>query len=118
MDWKLGYGTIGLAALLLGAGLVWYEVQNAPAPLPSRITMHQAAPVLNPYPELEGVVVRINSASEEELQQLPGIGPAKAKAIREYVKSYGKITSAEQLLEIDGIGESTLENIRPYISLR
>lgn len=67
------------------------------------------APVLNPYPELEGLVVRINTASEEELTQLPGIGPARAKAIREYISRFGRIHTPEQLLEIEGIGEQTLK---------
>ncbi len=116
MDWKLGYGSVGLIALLLSGGLVWYEIKNAPAEIPPRIAF-SSAPVLNPYPELDGLRVRVNSASVEELQLLPGIGPAKAQAIYDYIKDYGKITRLEQLLEIEGIGEKTLEEIRPFLSL-
>ena len=61
-------------------------------------------------------MVRINSASEEELTQLPGIGPARAKAIREYISRFGRIHTPEQLLEIEGIGEQTLENLRPFLA--
>ncbi|MEM1483348.1 helix-hairpin-helix domain-containing protein [Oscillospiraceae bacterium PP1C4] len=117
MDWKLGYGAVGLIALLLSAGLIWYEVQNAPVEVSARISFHSAEPVINPYPELEGLKVRINSASVEELQQLPGIGATKAQAIYNYIKDYGKITMFSQLLEIEGIGEKTLNEIKPFLSL-
>ena len=116
MDWKLGYGTIGLIALTLTAGLVWYEVANAPPEIPVRVS-YSSAPLLDPYPELEGLVVHLNTASRQELEQLPGIGPTKAENIRAYVRAYGPIERLEQLLEVDGVGEKTLENIRPYLSL-
>lgn len=115
MDWKLGYGSLGLIALMLIGGMVWCNRVYAPLEVPAAIIM-EPAPVLNPYPELDGVRVHINTASEEELQQLPNIGPAKAKAIRDYIKAYGKLTTPKQLLEIEGIGESTVEQIKPFLS--
>ena len=113
--WKIGYGTVGFLALVLTAALIWYGVASAPPEVPASIRF-TPAPVLNPYPELEGLVVRINSASEEELTQLPCIGPARAKAIREYISRFGRIHTPEQLLEIEGIGEQTLENLRPFLA--
>lgn len=53
--------------------------------------------------------VRINYATVEEIQQLPGIGPSKAKAIVEYRDEHGYFNKAEDLLEVSGIGEKTLE---------
>lgn len=114
MDWKLGYGSLGLIALVLIGGMIWCNHVYAPLEVPAAIIM-EPAPVLNPYPELEGVRVHINTASEEELQQLPNIGPARAKAIRDYIKTYGKLTTPKQLLEIEGIGESTVEQIKPFL---
>lgn len=113
--WKIGYGTVGLLAFALTGALVWYGIVSAPPEVPASIRF-SSAPVLNPYPELEGLVVHINKASEEELQQLPGIGPARARDIREYISRFGRIHTPEQLLEIEGIGEQTLENIRPFLS--
>ena len=51
------------------------------------------------------------------MEQLPGIGPAKAEDIWLYVQKYGPVLRYEQLLEIKGIGEKTLEQIQPYLIL-
>lgn len=61
--------------------------------------------------------VPLNSASEEELQQLRGIGPVLALRIVEYRGAHGPFTDVRQLLEIEGIGEKTLESIRDYVTL-
>lgn len=113
MDWKIGYGTLGLIALLLAAGLVLYEIENSPPYIPLRVSYD--IPALNPYPELEGLVVHINTATSEELQILPGIGAAKADAIIAYISENGKLTGKDDLTEIDGIGETIAENISRFI---
>jgi competence ComEA-like helix-hairpin-helix protein len=65
----------------------------------------------------DSVKVNINEASEEELQKLPGIGPAYSRRIIEWRKEHGEFTTVEQLLEIRGIGPVRLEKIRPLIVL-
>jgi competence protein ComEA len=61
--------------------------------------------------------VNINQASSEELQQLSGIGPSKAKSILDFRQKIGRFTDVKQLLEVSGIGEKTLEKISDEISL-
>ncbi|NDJ76106.1 MAG: hypothetical protein GYB65_07590 [Chloroflexi bacterium] len=62
-------------------------------------------------------LVNVNTASLEELDALPGIGPGKAGAIIEYRTANGDFTSIDQLLDVPGIGDSTLDGMREQISL-
>ncbi|MCP1659897.1 ComEA family DNA-binding protein [Neisseria perflava] len=49
--------------------------------------------------------VNINTASQSELEALPGIGPAKAKAIVAYRQQHGQFKSVDELKNVKGIGE-------------
>lgn len=62
-------------------------------------------------------LINVNTASAEELQKLPGIGPAYSERIVEWREKNGTFTSKEELMEIKGIGEKRLEDIRPLIEL-
>ena len=59
--------------------------------------------------------ININSASSEQLQQVPGIGPATAGKILQMRKSYGPFKSVDDLLAIRGIGPKRLEKMRKYL---
>ena len=65
--------------------------------------------------ELLPASININAASENELQKLPRIGPAKAKLIIEYRNAKGNFNSIDELLKVKGIGEKTLEKLKPFI---
>lgn len=66
----------------------------------------------------EGASVNINTADEEELRSLPGIGEKKARQIIDHRESIGgSFTSVEDLLGVDGIAEKTLENLRPHVTV-
>lgn len=59
--------------------------------------------------------IYINTASEQEISQLPGIGKTKAQAIIAYREEHGPFQKTEDLLNVTGIGEKTLEKIKEYI---
>lgn len=61
--------------------------------------------------------IDINSADEQRLTELPGIGPATATKIFEYRKVNGPFKSVDDLLNVKGIGPKVLEKIRPFVSL-
>jgi len=60
-------------------------------------------------------VVNINTATAEELQLLPGIGEARARAVIELRKRNGGFKSVDELTQVKGIGETALERLRPYV---
>ncbi len=64
-----------------------------------------------------GGQVSLNSASAEQLDSLPGIGPSLAQQIIAYRESQGPFTSVEQLTDVPGIGPAKLEQIRPLVVL-
>ena len=61
--------------------------------------------------------ININTANFEELQQVPGIGPATAEKILQMRKSYGTFKSVDDLLSIKGIGKKRLEKMRKYLTV-
>jgi competence protein ComEA len=62
-------------------------------------------------------VVNVNTATTEQLQLLPGIGPARATGILEHRKTHKGFKRVEDLTQVSGIGERALERIRPHISV-
>ena len=56
--------------------------------------------------------VNINTASPSELEALPGIGPAKAKAIVDYRQQHGAFKSVEELKNVKGIGEGIFGKLK------
>jgi competence protein ComEA len=62
--------------------------------------------------------ININTATQEELETLPGIGPSKAAAIIEYRSTNGPFNSLEDILEVSGIGEKTLDGFKDLIVIQ
>jgi len=62
-----------------------------------------------------GQTVNINTASLEELDALPGIGPTKAQAIIDYRNENGRFNSIEDIQKVKGIKEAEFSKIRDHI---
>ena len=62
--------------------------------------------------------ININSATSEELTQLPGVGEATANKIISYRQENGKFQNIEDLKNVPGIGDSKFENIKELISVK
>jgi comEA protein len=61
--------------------------------------------------------VNINTATSEELQEVPGIGPVTAGKILQMRKSYGAFRSVDDLRAIKGIGPKRLAKMRKYLTV-
>ncbi|HEX9727600.1 MAG TPA: ComEA family DNA-binding protein [Gemmatimonadales bacterium] len=82
------------------------------------IQPHVRLPVAGARPrKAERRPLNLNAASEEQLQALPGIGPAKAAAILELRARIGRFRAIEELLEVPGIGPATLEKLRALVGI-
>ncbi len=63
------------------------------------------------------VIVNINSATEQELQQLPGVGPSLAAAIISYRSEHGPFQTVDDLANVRGVGPTKLDAIRAQLTL-
>jgi len=62
--------------------------------------------------------VQLNQATAEQLQSLPGIGPALAERIVAYRKENGPFKSLDQLTEVRGIGQSKFDAFKDRLTLK
>ncbi len=105
---KMGVSSAVLAALLLGT---FAEAQA------QRATKRASAPAAAAETPAAQGVVNVNTATPEQLQLLPGIGPSKAEAIVE-ARRRQPFASVDQIVRVRGIGRATLRRLRPYLSVR
>ncbi len=64
-----------------------------------------------------GGTINLNTATLDQLDTLPGIGPAIAKRIIEYRETVGGFTAIDQITQVSGIGDATFAKIRDQISV-
>ncbi len=87
------------------------------------IPFGEGASLVIPTPGAEEVepgeadLVNINTASQAELETLPGIGPTTAQKIIEYREENGPFQSTEDIMNVSGIGPGTYERIKDLITV-
>lgn len=62
--------------------------------------------------------VNINTATQTQLETLPGIGISTAQKIIAYRQENGKFNKIEDIKEVSGIGDSKFNNIKDYITVK
>jgi competence protein ComEA len=95
-------------------------VKGQPAVLGSSVSPGSATPgpsssTPRPAKGAPTALINLNSATVEQLDTLPGVGPVRAAAIVAWRNANGKFTSVDQLGEVDGIGPGRLEKLRPLV---
>jgi competence protein ComEA len=82
----------------------------APATTPE-VGAGTAAPSASPGAQR----VDLNTATLDQLEALPQVGPVTAQAIITWRTENGRFTSVDELLDVTGIGDKTLAQLRPYV---
>ncbi|MBV8082849.1 MAG: helix-hairpin-helix domain-containing protein [Candidatus Eremiobacteraeota bacterium] len=65
----------------------------------------------------DGQTLDVNSASAQELVQLPGVGPSLAQRIVDYREQNGPFQTVDDLQNVPGIGPSKFERLAPFVRL-
>ena len=99
------------AALNLAAPVSDGEQVLVPARLPRAVAAAQGAAV----PGVPAGPIQLSSATAEQLDSLPGIGPATAQKILDYRAEHGAFRSVDELDEVPGIGPTRVEQLRGLV---
>jgi competence protein ComEA len=99
---------VNLAARVADGDRV-YVPRRGEAPPPAPVTSGGGNPGTRAGP------VDLNSAAADQLDALPGVGPATAKAIVDYRTRHGRYRTVDDLLSVPGIGPAKLATLRPLV---
>ena len=100
--------SVGVMVVLLGGALYSARISEGAPEVVYSASLEEIAEESG-----EPLLVDLNAAGEEELDELPGVGPSTAQAIMDHRRSNGRFDSVEELEDVDGIGPATLEEIEP-----
>ena len=112
---------VNLAAPVVDGGWVYVPRRGEVVPAAPPVVAASSPPGSGPVGGGAGATgtsggpVSLSSATPEQLDALPGVGPATAAAIVDHREAVGGFRSVDELLEVRGIGEAKLEALRPLV---
>ncbi|GAB2458071.1 helix-hairpin-helix domain-containing protein [Jatrophihabitans fulvus] len=108
-------GVLNLAAVLVDGQQVAVG-RPAAAPGPAMTAGAPTAGSAGPSGGL-GALVNLNSATLEQLEALPGIGPALGQRILDYRTEHGSFATVDDLNDVSGIGDVTFGRLKPLVTV-
>jgi competence protein ComEA len=111
-----GVGTLNLARHVVDGEQILVGVKAAPAPVPpGAVPPGAAAPGGAAPGSAPGAQLDLNTATMEQFDQLPGVGPVLAQRIVDYRTQHGTFRSVEELQDINGIGARKYADIKDLV---
>jgi len=116
-------GVVLLAGVLVMSGLLLIKQKDAPATFTesavssTNVASNEIEKPAVAAAETKATLVNINKGSLDELDTLPGVGPATAQKIIDYRTQNGPFTSIEGIDNVSGIGPSKYAQIKDLISI-
>ena len=101
---------VNLAELVADGQQIRVPRPGDPPPAPSRRASSTGGGATTIAP-----AVNLNTATADQLDSLPRVGPATAAAIIEWRTRHGSFRTVDDLLDVSGIGPATLEHLRPFV---
>ena len=98
-----------IRTLLATATLLVSLVTSAPAAVLAHTQESKPQSVATP--------LNLNTATQSDLEKLPGVGPATAKQIIEYRQKNNGFKKVEELMNIKGIGEKSFLKLKPLVTI-
>jgi competence protein ComEA len=77
----------------------------------------QTGQAQTPPPAETAPPLNLNTATQQQLEKLPGIGPAVAQRILEHRQKNGPFKKVEDLMNVQGIGEKTFLRLKPLVTV-
>ena len=91
--------------------------ENLPSPVQDGLSNNGDGSNSNGSSPVSASPINLNTASLEELDSLPGIGPAIAGRIIDYRENHGGFKTIEEITEVSGIGQATLAKIKDIVTV-
>lgn len=98
------------------ASATGFDLQGAP-PRSSHSSRHRSAGRAGSHKLQPGQTLDVNTATENELTQLPGVGPSLARRIVEYREANGPFATPDDLQNVSGIGPSKFAKMADYVKI-
>jgi comEA protein len=117
-----------IAGIIIGGVVLWIRRDPAP-PTPEPLEYEINLSEVNRENRNSGIeedngdggversLIDLNTANEEELQIVPGIGPKTAETIIKYRETFGPFGDIDELIEVPGIGEKKLEKFKEHLTV-
>lgn len=105
---------VSIAVLCVFLGIFQIRQEGKKPPLQISVLPEKTSGAT--LPGLE-TALNINTATEEQLQKLPGVGPVLSRRIVEYREEHGFFTAIYQLSLVPGVGIGLLDDIMDYITV-